>query len=70
MPALWWKTGYFEVHHENSEESERFLCWLGGKVIRCETAALAKAVVFGKSVGRVTGEASVAMAGVVDGWGG
>ena len=44
VPAPWWKTDYFEVRFENSNENRRYFYQLDGEGIRYEIVAFAKAV--------------------------
>lgn len=44
VPAPWWKTDYFEVRYENSENNKRFFYQLEGDGIRYELVAFAHAI--------------------------
>ncbi len=53
VPAPWWKTDYFEIRYENSQENKRYFYQLDGEGIRYEIVAFAKAVETGRSVSYV-----------------
>lgn len=65
VPAPWWKTDYFEVRYENTEENKKFFYQLDGEGIRYEIVAFAKAVESGKNMSYVSEEISEAIAGVI-----
>lgn len=65
VPAPWWKTDYFEVRYENTEENKRFFYQLDGEGIRYEIVAFAKAVESGRNLSYVSEEISEAIAGVI-----
>lgn len=44
VPAPWWKTDYFEVRYEDTNENERFFYQLDGEGIRYELLAFTRAV--------------------------
>ena len=44
VPAPWWKTDYFEVRYENSENNKRYFYQLDGEGIRYEIVAFVKAI--------------------------
>ena len=44
VPAPWWKTDYFEVRYENSENNKRYFYQLDGEGIRYEIVAFIKAI--------------------------
>lgn len=49
VPAPWWKTDYFEVRYENSEDNKRYFYQLDGEGIRYELVAFIKAIKSGKN---------------------
>ena len=65
VPAPWWKTDYFEVRYENTEENKRFFYQLDGEGIRYEIVAFAKAVESGKNMSYVSEPISEAICGVI-----
>ena len=44
VPAPWWKTDYFELRFENSNDNKRFFYQLDGEGIRYEIVAFTKAI--------------------------
>ena len=44
VPAPWWKTDYFEIRRENSEDTRRYFYQLEGEGIRYEIVAFIKAI--------------------------
>lgn len=44
VPAPWWKTDYFEVRYENSENNKRYFYQLDGEGIRYELVSFLKAI--------------------------
>lgn len=49
VPAPWWKTDYFEIRYENSEDNKRFFYQLDGEGIRYEIVAFVNAIGLGKN---------------------
>lgn len=49
VPAPWWKTDYFEVRYENTNENKRYFYQLDGEGIRYELVEFARAVKTKKS---------------------
>lgn len=66
VPAPWWKTDYFEVRYENSEDNKRFFYQLDGEGIRYEIVAFAKAIESGRKIGYVPEVISEAITGVIE----
>ncbi len=66
VPAPWWKTEYYEIRYENSEENKRFFYQLDGEGIRYEIVAFSKAVELGRNMSYVSEEISEAIAGVIE----
>lgn len=44
VPAPWWKTDYFELRYENSQDNKRYFYQLDGEGIRYELSDFAKSV--------------------------
>lgn len=44
VPAPWWKTDYFEIRYEKSEENKRYFFQLDGEGIRNEIVAFIRAI--------------------------
>ena len=66
VPAPWWKTDYFEVRFEKTEDNKRFFYQLDGEGIRYEIVAFAKAVESGKNMSYVSESISKAIVGVIE----
>lgn len=66
VPAPWWKTDYFEVRYENSNENRRYFYQLEGEGIRYELVAFLKAIETGKDKGYISREISDAICNVVE----
>lgn len=66
VPAPWWKTDYFEVRYENSEDNKRFFYQLDGEGIRYEIVAFAKAVESGRNISYVSEKNSEAIVCVIE----
>ena len=65
VPAPWWKTDYFEIRYENSDDNKRFFYQLEGEGIRYEIVAFAKAVESGINMSYVSEKISEAISGVI-----
>lgn len=44
VPAPWWKTDYFEIRYENSEDNKRYFYQLDGEGIRNEIVSFVKSI--------------------------
>lgn len=49
VPAPWWKTDYFELRFENSDDNKKYFYQLDGEGIRYELVAFAKAIELNKN---------------------
>ena len=49
VPAPWWKTDYFELRFETSEDNKKYFYQLDGEGIRYELVAFAKAIELNKN---------------------
>lgn len=67
VEAPWWKTTYFEVHHEDPQEVEKYSDRFLGDGLRYEISDFL-AMINGNNKGefKLTGSESVAMAGVIE----
>ena len=45
VPAPWWKTDYFEIRYENSENNKRYFYQLDGEGIRYELVSFVRSIV-------------------------
>ena len=66
VPAPWWKTDYFEVRFEHSENNKRYFYQLDGEGIRYEIVAFAKAIERGKGNYYIDEGISEAITGVIE----
>ena len=66
VPAPWWKTDYFEVRYENSEENKRYFYQLDGEGIRYELVAFLKAIESGKDRSYISRDISDAICKVIE----
>lgn len=66
VPAPWWKTDYFEVRYENSEENKRYFYQLDGEGIRNELVSFLKAIESGKDRSYISRDISNAMCKVIE----
>ena len=48
VPAPWWKTDYFEVRYEDTDDNKRYFYQLDGEGIRYEIVAFVRAILSGK----------------------
>ena len=66
VPAPWWKTDYFEVRYENSDDNKRYFYQLDGEGIRYELVAFLKAIETGKNISYISQEISDSMSQVIE----
>lgn len=66
VPAPWWKTDYFEVRYENSEENKRYFYQLDGEGIRNELVSFLKAIETGKDRSYISRDISNAICQVIE----
>lgn len=66
VPAPWWKTDYFELRFEDSDENKRHFYQLDGEGIRYEIVAFAKAVESGRQNMYIGEDISKAIVGVIE----
>lgn len=59
VPAPWWKTDYFEIRYENSDENKRYFYQLDGEGIRYELVAFASAISKNKNVFNIKRSTSI-----------
>ena len=65
VPAPWWKTDYFEVRFEHSENNKRYFYQLDGEGIRYEVVAFVKSIVSGHVSGYISSNVSDAISQVL-----
>ena len=61
VPAPWWKTDYFEVRKENTQENKRYFYQLDGEGIRYELVSFVKAIEQGKNISYISDDISLAI---------
>lgn len=66
VPAPWWKTDYFEVRYENTENNRRYYYQLDGEGIRYELVAFMKAIKTGKQDAYISRDVAVAISKVIE----
>ncbi|MBQ1386181.1 MAG: adenylyltransferase/cytidyltransferase family protein [Erysipelotrichales bacterium] len=66
VPAPWWKTDYFEIRYENSNDNKRYFYQLDGEGIRYEIVAFSRAVETGKNFAYISEEASEEIAEIME----
>ena len=65
VPAPWWKTDYFEIRYENSNDNKRYFYQLDGEGIRYELVAFTRSVESGKSFVKINTATSHAISQVM-----
>lgn len=65
VPAPWWKTDYYELRFEHSENNKRYFYQLDGEGIRYEIVAFLKSIMTGKNNTYVEEYVSEGIAGVI-----
>lgn len=65
VPAPWWKTDYFEIRYENSNDNKRYFYQLDGEGIRYELVAFLRAIESGKVISNIKKETSFAITKVM-----
>lgn len=65
VPAPWWKTDYFEVRFENSNDNKRYFYQLDGEGIRYEIVAFLKAIQSGKKDSYISSKISCKISSLV-----
>ena len=66
VPAPWWKTDYFEVRYENSEDNKRFFYQLDGEGIRYEVVAFAKSIESMKDLSCIPERISIGICQIIE----
>lgn len=65
VPAPWWKTDYFEVRYENSNENKRYFYQLDGEGIRYEIVSFLKTIESG-FINNVPENVSIAICSIME----
>ncbi len=66
VPAPWWKTDYFEVRYEHSQNNKRYFYQLEGEGIRYMLVSFLKSIKKGKLETYVSPEITYAISGVME----
>lgn len=66
IPAPWWKTDYFEIRYENSNDNQRYFYQLDGEGIRYELVAFSRAIESGKVISNIKYETSIAISKIME----
>ena len=66
IPAPWWKTDYFEIRYENSNDNQRYFYQLDGEGIRDELVAFSRAIESGKVISNIKYETSIAISKIME----
>ena len=66
VPAPWWKTDYFEIRYENSNDNKRYFYQLDGEGIRYELVAFVKEIESGKNLSYINQEISKAICSLIE----
>lgn len=66
VPAPWWKTDYFELRFEDSEDNKKYFYQLDGEGIRYELVAFAKAIELNKNNSYISSDVSSAICKIME----
>ena len=66
VPAPWWKTDYFEIRCENSNDNKKYFYQLDGEGIRYELVAFVKAIENGRLLSNITREETLKLCQVME----
>ncbi len=66
VPAPWWKTDYFEIRYENSEDNRRYFYQLDGEGIRYTWVTFLRAIESGRECSYVSEAVSEKIAEIVE----
>lgn len=66
VPAPWWKTDYFEIRYENTNDNKRYFYQLDGEGIRYELVAFVKAIESGKNLSYINQGISKAICSLIE----
>jgi len=66
VPSPWWKTDYFEVRYEHSENNKRYFYQLDGEGIRYELVAFTRAIQDNKENTYVDRNVSLAISKLIE----
>lgn len=66
VPAPWWKTDYFEIRYENSNENKRYFYQLEGEGIRYEIVSFLKSIQMKKCFSKIDETTSIAISSIME----
>jgi choline-phosphate cytidylyltransferase len=66
VPSPWWKTDYFEIRYENSNENRRYFYQLDGEGIRYELVAFSKGIENLKNDSLIQKNTSIAITKIIE----
>jgi len=66
IPAPWWKTDYFELRFENSEDNKKYFYQLDGEGIRYELVAFVKSIELNRNNSYISSEVSCAICKIME----
>jgi choline-phosphate cytidylyltransferase len=66
VPAPWWKTDYFEIRYENTEDNRKYFYQLEGEGIRNEIVLFQKSIEKNNNIGNISDDISVAITKVIE----
>ena len=66
IPSPWWKTDYFEIRYEDSQNNKRYFYQLDGEGIRNELVSFAKSIQYKKPIDAIEKNISIAICKVME----
>lgn len=66
VPAPWWKTDYFEIRFENTNENKRYFYQLDGEGIRYEIVTFLKSITSERNLTSISCDITYKMCSVID----
>lgn len=66
VPAPWWKTDYFELRFENSEDNKKYFYQLDGEGIRYELVAFTRSIQLKKNNSYINEDISLAISNIIE----
>lgn len=66
VPSPWWKTDYFEIRYEDSQQNRRYFYQLDGEGIRYELVSFVKAVESSNDLSNIENNISVSICTLMD----
>ena len=66
VPAPWWKTDYFEIRYENSEDNKRYFYQLDGEGIRNEIVTFVRSISSSNGVFKISEDTSISISAIME----